>query len=669
MQNIPNKILLVPQEKELTGNGGGSGLKGLLVASAINTGNLIVTEIGNGRYVNGEQINPIDNFEYTDGSSVTTLSWSVNASASKGDVIIQGDLYDRYLETGNTGQVLKSLGTNGGIYWDTLPTTTGTVTKVDAGTGMVSNPSTGIINTGDVAINYTGANNAILSATAGNIESTDTIWFSAADSGNIEKGLVSDLISKVTGYTAGTGLLLNGNVFSIDIPLSVANGGTNLTDISTLENVNIDFASDGTGVLPISHGGSNNSSIAINSIFHSGPTSNLGTGEYTIIETTDANNNYVLTSNGAGAAPSWKLAPSSNVSIGTSGVSTGLDDAIISETSLTGSVLITSNAYNGGNSVGHVPSGGTNALVYLDGTGNWSVPAGSGGGGGGGAVDSVVTTNGSYIDLTPTTAATGAVTITADLSTTGTKDSSTFLRSDNTWATPAGSMSGTYLDIPLFTQNASPSQVLGVSAMRQDALTTTGGPKYMAIDGCYNTKPWDDNESGVLKIWAPPLTPTYEDTSVLSLYQGNAYSAEGSVTEATFIAFFSNASSVTSSGATNGRIKAMSPTTVGFAQGSDYRLKQNIKDYKEGLHNISNLRPVTYQMKSHPEHTVRGFIAHEVQEYIPSAVHGVKDGIDENGKAIIQDFCREELITDMVSTIKQLKDEVDSLKAEIKSLK
>jgi hypothetical protein len=377
----PTKTLLVPQEKELTGVSG-AGLKGLLVASAINTGNLIVTEIGNGRYVDGENLDVNGNYSYTDGTPVTTLSWSVNVSASKGDVIIQGDLYDRYLETGTSGQILKSLGPNEGIYWDTLPTTTGTVTKVDAGTGMVSNPSTGIINTGDVAINYTGANNAILSATAGNIESTDTIWFSAADSGNIEKGLVSDLISKVTGYTAGTGLLLTGNVFSIDIPLSESLGGTGLTDISTLENANIDFSSDGTGVLPISHGGSNNSSIAINSIFHSGPTSNLGTGEYTIIETTDANNNYVLTSNGAGNAPSWKLAPSSNVSIGTSGVSTGLDDAIISETSLTGSVLITSNAYNGGNSVGHVPSGGTNASVYLDGTGNWSVPSGSGGGGG-----------------------------------------------------------------------------------------------------------------------------------------------------------------------------------------------------------------------------------------------------------------------------------------------
>ena len=167
--------------------------------------------------------------------------------------------------------------------------------------------------------------------------------------------------------------------------------------------------------------------------------------------------------------------------------------------------------------------------------------------GGGGAVDSVVTTNGTYIDLTPTTTpATGAVTVTADLSTTGTKDSSTFLRSDNTWATPAGSTSGTYLGLPLFTQNASPSQVLGNSAMRQDNLTTSSGPKYMAIDGCYNTKPWNDNEAGILKIWAPPQAAgsPYVDTSVLSLYQGNTYT-EGS--EATFISFFSNASSVISS--------------------------------------------------------------------------------------------------------------------------
>jgi len=49
---------------------------------------------------------------------------------------------------------------------------------------------------------------------------------------------------------------------------------------------------------------------------------------------------------------------------------------------------------------------------------------------------SLSTTDGTYIDLMPDVAATGAVTVTADLSATGTADATTFLRGDNTWATP-----------------------------------------------------------------------------------------------------------------------------------------------------------------------------------------------------------------------------------------
>lgn len=127
---------------------------------------------------------------------------------------------------------------------------------------------------------------------------------------------------------------------------------------------------------------------------------------------------------------------------------------------------------------------------YLDGTGNWTTPAGSGGGSGTvnsvglsmpsaftvsnspvvnqgiltvtGAgnnnqyidgrgelqtfptiptvptniVETVDTTNGDFIDLTPSSATDGAVTVTADLSATGTKDATTFLRGDNVWASP-----------------------------------------------------------------------------------------------------------------------------------------------------------------------------------------------------------------------------------------
>lgn len=56
------------------------------------------------------------------------------------------------------------------------------------------------------------------------------------------------------------------------------------------------------------------------------------------------------------------------------------------------------------------------------------------------AVLSVTTTDGDYIDLTPNTAATGAITVTADLSAeavSGNIDNTKFLRGDNKWAVPS----------------------------------------------------------------------------------------------------------------------------------------------------------------------------------------------------------------------------------------
>jgi hypothetical protein len=48
-------------------------------------------------------------------------------------------------------------------------------------------------------------------------------------------------------------------------------------------------------------------------------------------------------------------------------------------------------------------------------------------------VETVTTTDGSFIDLTPNAPVDGAVTITADLSATGTADTTTFLGGDNVW--------------------------------------------------------------------------------------------------------------------------------------------------------------------------------------------------------------------------------------------
>ncbi len=62
-------------------------------------------------------------------------------------------------------------------------------------------------------------------------------------------------------------------------------------------------------------------------------------------------------------------------------------------------------------------------------------------GGSGSGVNTIDTSEGSFITLTPTTPTAGNVLITADLSATGTPDATTFLRGDNTWAA-AGEVDG-----------------------------------------------------------------------------------------------------------------------------------------------------------------------------------------------------------------------------------
>ena len=102
--------------------------------------------------------------------------------------------------------------------------------------------------------------------------------------------------------------------------------------------------------------------------------------------------------------------------------------------------------------------------------------------GGGGSVDSVQATDGTFIDLTPNSATTGAVTITADLSATGTAGNTTFLRGDNQWAVPAGTTYSAGTGLALNTNTFS----LAAGA----ALTNLGGGSgstFLKKDGTWAT--------------------------------------------------------------------------------------------------------------------------------------------------------------------------------------
>ena len=98
---------------------------------------------------------------------------------------------------------------------------------------------------------------------------------------------------------------------------------------------------------------------------------------------------------------------------------------------------------------------------------------------------------------------------------------------------------------------------------------------------------------------------------------------------------------------------------------SDYRLKQNVKTQElSALDRVVKLRPVTYEFQDYGNVfkadgvSREGFIAHELQEVIPSAVEGEKDAEDQ-----IQSLRLDALCSVLTKAIQELKAEFDAYKA------
>ena len=62
---------------------------------------------------------------------------------------------------------------------------------------------------------------------------------------------------------------------------------------------------------------------------------------------------------------------------------------------------------------------------------------------------------------------------------------------------------------------------------------------------------------------------------------------------------------------------------------SDYRLKENMKQISDGISKLKNLNPINFNwIKDEKNTNIMGFLAHEVQQVMPEAVIGTKDGVD-----------------------------------------
>jgi hypothetical protein len=92
-------------------------------------------------------------------------------------------------------------------------------------------------------------------------------------------------------------------------------------------------------------------------------------------------------------------------------------------------------------------------------------------------------------------------------------------------------------------------------------------------------------------------------------------------------------------------------------------LKENVDYSWDATTRLKQLKPARFNFISDPDNTVDGFIAHEVQEVVPHAVTGVKDGEEMQG------IDHSKLVPLLTASLQEALKRIDSLEEQVNALK
>jgi hypothetical protein len=176
------------------------------------------------------------------------------------------------------------------------------------------------------------------------------------------------------------------------------------------------------------------------------------------------------------------------------------------------------------------------------------------------------------------------------------------------------------------------SNPLPDNAQPQFALTGGAGTDAVAIKHTANG-------NNTLNIWQTGTT----QHNAIAFYKGDTQANRGNIV-------------VTTSGTSYNSV-------------SDYRLKENITPLENGLDRVMQLKPSKFNWIETGNET-EGFIAHELQEYFPDAVTGEKDAVySSTGNIKPQSVDYGRITPLLVKAIQEQQSQIESLKAEIQTLK
>ena len=117
-----------------------------------------------------------------------------------------------------------------------------------------------------------------------------------------------------------------------------------------------------------------------------------------------------------------------------------------------------------------------------------------------------------------------------------------------------------------------------------------------------------------------------------------------------------------------GTITATNATTMVYGTGSDYRIKSNVVPLSNSIDFINKLNPIYFTFNLEPTEVVAGFLAHEIQEVIPSAVSGEKDAVDASGNMVIQHLDNSFIIPYLTAAVQELSAKNAALEQSLGSL-
>ena len=111
----------------------------------------------------------------------------------------------------------------------------------------------------------------------------------------------------------------------------------------------------------------------------------------------------------------------------------------------------------------------------------------------------------------------------------------------------------------------------------------------------------------------------------------------------------------------------------GITSASDYRIKENITEIPDAWNKVKQINPVEYNLKEswNPEQyhlRQAGFLAHELQALLPSAVGGTKDEVDKDGNPVMQGVDYSKVTPLLAAALKQALYKIETLEAKVAAL-